>query len=140
MCGKVIEARFRLSRHPFNTYLKKNQEPSLLIIRPLNWTFKVKLMKKVNVILKVIYVKYIVHVILVVIWVQFWRIIWIYKKKFCQPTRRSQWTVNPFSEKNPWWLYLAAGIPALLSTILIFLDQQITAVIVNRKENKLKVK
>ena len=56
-----------------------------------------------------------------------------------QPTRRDQWTVNPFSDKNPWWLYLAAGIPALLSTILIFLDQQITAVIVNRKENKLKV-
>ncbi|XP_011439491.2 electrogenic sodium bicarbonate cotransporter 1 [Magallana gigas] len=55
-----------------------------------------------------------------------------------KPTRRAQWTVNPFSEKNPWWLYLAAGIPALLSTILIFLDQQITAVIVNRKENKLK--
>lgn len=59
---------------------------------------------------------------------------------FHQPTRRTQWTVNPFSEKNPWWLYLAAGIPALLSTILIFLDQQITAVIVNRKENKLKVR
>jgi len=30
------------------------------------------------------------------------------------------------------------GIPALLATILIFMDQQITAVIVNRKENKLK--
>ncbi|XP_061185498.1 electrogenic sodium bicarbonate cotransporter 1-like [Saccostrea echinata] len=55
-----------------------------------------------------------------------------------KPTRRTQWTVNPFSDKNPWWLYLAAAIPALLSTILIFLDQQITAVIVNRKENKLK--
>ncbi|XP_078321588.1 electrogenic sodium bicarbonate cotransporter 1-like isoform X2 [Crassostrea virginica] len=55
-----------------------------------------------------------------------------------KPTRRDQWTVNPFSDRNPWWLYLAAGIPALLSTILIFLDQQITAVIVNRKENKLK--
>jgi hypothetical protein len=30
-------------------------------------------------------------------------------------------------------------IPALLATILIFMDQQITAVIINRKENKLKV-
>ena len=34
---------------------------------------------------------------------------------------------------------LAAAIPALLVTILIFMDQQITAVIVNRKEHKLKV-
>ena len=32
-----------------------------------------------------------------------------------------------------------AVLPALLATILIFMDQQITAVIVNRKENKLKV-
>lgn len=30
-------------------------------------------------------------------------------------------------------------LPAALATILLFLDQQITAVIVNRKENKLKV-
>ena len=36
-------------------------------------------------------------------------------------------------------MYLAAAIPALLVTILIFMDQQITAVIVNRKEHKLKV-
>lgn len=41
--------------------------------------------------------------------------------------------------KNPWWMYLASFVPALLVTILIFMDQQITAVIVNRKENKLKV-
>ena len=38
-----------------------------------------------------------------------------------------------------WWLALLAFVPALLATILIFLDQQITAVIVNRKEHKLKV-
>lgn len=37
-------------------------------------------------------------------------------------------------------MYLAAALPALLVTILIFMDQQITAVIVNRKEHKLKVK
>lgn len=36
-------------------------------------------------------------------------------------------------------MYLASFAPALLVTILIFMDQQITAVIVNRKENKLKV-
>lgn len=44
----------------------------------------------------------------------------------------------PFG-KNPWWWYLASAVPALLVTILIFMDQQISAVIVNRKENKLKV-
>ncbi len=44
----------------------------------------------------------------------------------------------PFG-KNPWWVYLASSVPALLVTILIFMDQQISAVIVNRKENKLKV-
>ncbi|KAK7830878.1 hypothetical protein U0070_018422, partial [Myodes glareolus] len=48
------------------------------------------------------------------------------------------WFVPPFGG-NPWWVCLAAAIPALLVTILIFMDQQITAVIVNRKEHKLKV-
>uniref|UniRef100_A0A3B3BQ95 Anion exchange protein n=1 Tax=Oryzias melastigma TaxID=30732 RepID=A0A3B3BQ95_ORYME len=47
------------------------------------------------------------------------------------------WFVPPFGG-NPWWVYLAASIPALLVTILLFMDQQITAVIVNRKEHKLK--
>ncbi|XP_076467710.1 electrogenic sodium bicarbonate cotransporter 1-like [Babylonia areolata] len=47
------------------------------------------------------------------------------------------WVVEPISAENPWWLYIAAGLPALLATILIFMDQQITAVIVNRKEHKL---
>lgn len=37
-------------------------------------------------------------------------------------------------------MYLAAALPALLVTILVFMDQQITAVIVNRKEHKLKVR
>lgn len=59
---------------------------------------------------------------------------------FCnQPTRTDRgWLVMPFG-KNPWWWYLASSVPALLVTILIFMDQQISAVIVNRKENKLKV-
>ncbi|KAK1332951.1 hypothetical protein QTO34_006482 [Cnephaeus nilssonii] len=47
------------------------------------------------------------------------------------------WFVAPFG-KNPWWVYPASILPALLVTILIFMDQQITAVIVNRKENKLR--
>ncbi|PVD39088.1 hypothetical protein C0Q70_01716 [Pomacea canaliculata] len=45
--------------------------------------------------------------------------------------------LTPWSDKNPWWLILAATIPAVLAVILVFMDQQITAVIVNRKENKL---
>ncbi|XP_061135729.1 solute carrier family 4 member 4a isoform X3 [Syngnathus typhle] len=47
------------------------------------------------------------------------------------------WFVPPFGG-NPWWVYLASSVPALLVTILLFMDQQITAVIVNRKEHKLK--
>ncbi|XP_048378969.1 electrogenic sodium bicarbonate cotransporter 4 isoform X8 [Stegostoma tigrinum] len=55
-----------------------------------------------------------------------------------KPTRSDRgWFVLPFG-KNPWWIYLASALPALLVTILIFMDQQITGVIVNRKEHKLK--
>ncbi|XP_075457811.1 anion exchange protein 4 [Ascaphus truei] len=55
-----------------------------------------------------------------------------------KPTNPNRtWIVLPFGE-NPWWICLLSGIPALLITILIFMDQQITAVILNRKEYKLK--
>ncbi|XP_072258888.1 electrogenic sodium bicarbonate cotransporter 4 isoform X2 [Pyxicephalus adspersus] len=55
-----------------------------------------------------------------------------------KPTRPDRgWFVFPFG-KNPWWIYLASALPALLVTILIFMDEQITAVIVNRKEHKLR--
>ncbi|XP_027252411.1 electroneutral sodium bicarbonate exchanger 1 isoform X2 [Cricetulus griseus] len=55
-----------------------------------------------------------------------------------KPTRDDRgWFINPIGP-NPWWAVLAAIIPALLCTILIFMDQQITAVIINRKEHKLK--
>ncbi|KAM7005716.1 electroneutral sodium bicarbonate exchanger 1 isoform 2-T2 [Tautogolabrus adspersus] len=54
-----------------------------------------------------------------------------------QPTRDDRgWLISPIGS-NPWWTVLAASIPALLCTILIFMDQQITAVIINRKEHKL---
>ncbi|KAH0621421.1 hypothetical protein JD844_022722 [Phrynosoma platyrhinos] len=54
------------------------------------------------------------------------------------PTRDDRgWFITPVGP-NPWWTVLAAVIPALLCTILIFMDQQITAVIINRKEHKLK--
>ncbi|KAF6737640.1 Electroneutral sodium bicarbonate exchanger 1 [Oryzias melastigma] len=54
-----------------------------------------------------------------------------------QPTRDDRgWFISPLG-RNPWWTAVAAAIPALLCTILIFMDQQITAVIINRKEHKL---
>ncbi|TMW54862.1 hypothetical protein DOY81_000095 [Sarcophaga bullata] len=52
------------------------------------------------------------------------------------PTR--DWIIPPFTENNPVWSNVVAVIPAMLGTILIFMDQQITAVIINRKENKLR--
>uniref|UniRef100_A0A8C5Q1C5 Anion exchange protein n=1 Tax=Leptobrachium leishanense TaxID=445787 RepID=A0A8C5Q1C5_9ANUR len=55
--------------------------------------------------------------------------------KTTNPNR--SWVVFPFGG-NPWWVCLLSGIPAILITILIFMDQQITAVILNRKEYKLK--
>ncbi|XP_037583691.1 sodium bicarbonate cotransporter 3 isoform X10 [Cebus imitator] len=55
-----------------------------------------------------------------------------------EPTHPDRgWIINPLGD-NPWWTLLIAAIPALLCTILIFMDQQITAVIINRKEHKLK--
>ncbi|KAK9537559.1 hypothetical protein VZT92_005165 [Zoarces viviparus] len=55
-----------------------------------------------------------------------------------KPTRDDRgWFINPLGP-NPWWTTIIAVFPALLCTILIFMDQQITAVIINRKEHKLK--
>uniref|UniRef100_A0A4W3JCJ3 Anion exchange protein n=1 Tax=Callorhinchus milii TaxID=7868 RepID=A0A4W3JCJ3_CALMI len=55
-----------------------------------------------------------------------------------KPTRDDRgWLINPIGP-NPWWTVIAAIIPSLLCTILIFMDQQISAVIINRKEHKLK--
>lgn len=53
------------------------------------------------------------------------------------PTRSDRgWFISPF-DKNPVWSIGLAVPFALMGTILIFMDQQITAVIVNRRENKL---
>ncbi|KAM7375217.1 hypothetical protein PAMA_014347 [Pampus argenteus] len=55
-----------------------------------------------------------------------------------KPTRDDRgWIINPVGP-NPWWTTIVTFLPALLCTILIFMDQQITAVIINRKEHKLK--
>jgi hypothetical protein len=58
--------------------------------------------------------------------------------KFAPTSSERGWFIPPFG-KNPFWSVFAALVPALLATILIFMDQQITAVIVNRKDHKLKV-
>ncbi|CAF2962810.1 unnamed protein product [Rotaria sp. Silwood2] len=58
-------------------------------------------------------------------------------QKFATTKEGRGWIINPFG-KNPIYMWFAALLPALLATILIFMDQQITAVIINRKENKLK--
>uniref|UniRef100_A0A8C5NHG0 Anion exchange protein n=1 Tax=Gouania willdenowi TaxID=441366 RepID=A0A8C5NHG0_GOUWI len=55
-----------------------------------------------------------------------------------KPTRDDRgWFISPLGP-NPWWTTIITVFPALLCTILIFMDQQITAVIINRKEHKLK--
>ncbi|XP_068024556.1 electroneutral sodium bicarbonate exchanger 1-like isoform X2 [Melanerpes formicivorus] len=47
------------------------------------------------------------------------------------------WFISPLGP-NPVWTVFAALIPALLCTVLIFMDQHITVAIVNRKDHKLK--
>jgi len=55
-----------------------------------------------------------------------------------RPTRPDRgWLVSPIKDNPPWAIALALPF-SILATILIFMDQQITAVIVNRRENKLK--
>ncbi|NXC77351.1 S4A4 protein, partial [Anhinga anhinga] len=55
-----------------------------------------------------------------------------------KPTNPARgWIVFPFGA-NPWWVCLVSVVPAVLVTILIFMDQQITAVILNRREYKLQ--
>lgn len=54
-------------------------------------------------------------------------------------TTRTSFIINPLGNGLPKWAPVAAFIPALLATILLFMDQQITALIINRKDHKLKV-
>jgi len=56
-----------------------------------------------------------------------------------KPTSDKRGWLIPWTDPvSPWYIYLLASIPAILLTILLFMDQQITSVIVNRKEHKLK--
>ncbi len=59
-----------------------------------------------------------------------------------QPTNylERDWVIPFTKEGFATYLYFAASVPSLLLTILLFMDQQITSVIVNRPEHKLKVR
>ncbi|XP_055351413.1 LOW QUALITY PROTEIN: electrogenic sodium bicarbonate cotransporter 1-like [Paramacrobiotus metropolitanus] len=52
--------------------------------------------------------------------------------------RGGSWIVPFFGDRNQWWTAIAAVLPGILVTILIFMDQQITTVIINRKENRFR--
>jgi hypothetical protein len=54
-----------------------------------------------------------------------------------QPTANREWIV-PLFGKNHWYTIFIAIGPAIIATVLIFMDQQITAVIINRKDFKMK--
>ncbi|VDK37074.1 unnamed protein product [Gongylonema pulchrum] len=53
-----------------------------------------------------------------------------------RPTIDRPWLINPLSVQ--WYVAVVAALPAVFYTILIVMDQQITAVIINRKDNKLR--
>ena len=58
---------------------------------------------------------------------------------FSKTTRSDRtWFVNPIAMSPIYFIFIAI-LPAALAVILIFLDHQITGVIVNRQEHKLKV-
>ena len=50
------------------------------------------------------------------------------------------WIINPFGLKDPFpvGLMFLAAVPALLVLILLFMETEITLLLVNKKENKMK--
>ncbi len=52
------------------------------------------------------------------------------------PSGGRSWLVNPFDAPSWWWG--AAALPAVLATILVYLDQNITVRLVNSPGNRLK--
>lgn len=55
-----------------------------------------------------------------------------------KPTSSKRGWLIPLFSKNEFYTIFIAIVPAIIATILVVMDQQITAVIVNRKEFKLK--
>lgn len=59
--------------------------------------------------------------------------------KFETTLKNRGWFINPIERNSDkLWLCPLAIVPAILATILIFMDQHISCVIINRKENKLE--
>ena len=54
-----------------------------------------------------------------------------------EPSQPRSWFVNPFSVTQK-WVWFASIIPAFFVTILLYLDQNITARLVNNPDNRLK--
>ena len=53
-----------------------------------------------------------------------------------QPTIERSWLVDPLAA--PSWVWLAAAGPAILATVLVYLDQNITARLINSRDHKLQ--
>uniref|UniRef100_A0A8C8EFQ0 Anion exchange protein n=1 Tax=Otus sunia TaxID=257818 RepID=A0A8C8EFQ0_9STRI len=55
------------------------------------------------------------------------------------PDKRG-WVINPLGENNdfPVWMMVASGLPAVLVFILIFMETQITTLIISKKERMLQ--
>ncbi|XP_061442270.1 anion exchange protein 2 isoform X8 [Rhineura floridana] len=55
------------------------------------------------------------------------------------PQKRG-WVINPLGESQPFpvWMMVASGLPAVLVFILIFMETQITTLIISKKERKLQ--
>jgi mannitol/fructose-specific phosphotransferase system IIA component (Ntr-type) len=53
-----------------------------------------------------------------------------------QPTIERSWLIDPF--QAPRWVWIAALGPAILAAVLVYLDQNITARLINSRDNKLQ--
>uniref|UniRef100_A0A803SZB9 Anion exchange protein n=1 Tax=Anolis carolinensis TaxID=28377 RepID=A0A803SZB9_ANOCA len=55
------------------------------------------------------------------------------------PDKRG-WVINPLGEVDPFpvWMMVGCGLPAMLVFILIFMETQITTLIISKKERKLR--
>ncbi|XP_030300139.1 anion exchange protein 2 isoform X1 [Calypte anna] len=55
------------------------------------------------------------------------------------PEKRG-WVINPLGEQSPFpvWMMVASGLPAILVFILIFMETQITTLIISKKERMLR--
>ncbi|NXR11538.1 B3A2 protein, partial [Semnornis frantzii] len=55
------------------------------------------------------------------------------------PEKRG-WVINPLGEQSPFpvWMMVASGLPAVLVFILIFMETQITTLIISKKERMLQ--